>query len=75
MNCPKCKTEMDDLGTRFVCPECEYDSCFGHETMPKADSDGNCAACRYFSDEYLACAAPDDVECDTKPERRYGEAP
>ena len=34
----------------------------------KADSDGNCAACDYFSDEHVACAAPDDVECDAKPE-------
>ena len=38
------------------------------KVKPKADSDGNCAACDYFSDEHVACAAPDDVECDAKPE-------
>ena len=38
------------------------------KVKPKADSDGNCAACDYFSDEHVACDAPDDVECDAKPE-------
>ena len=43
------------------------------KVKPKADSDGNCAACHYFSDEYVACAAPDDVECFCKPEKGADE--
>jgi len=33
--CPKCGSEMEDVGTRFICPKCGYDSCFGHEEKVK----------------------------------------
>jgi len=58
MNCPKCDIEMEDVVTRFICPKCGYDSCFGngHEVMncPECGSENtglediDCGECGYY---------------------------
>ena len=37
MICPMCGQEMDDVSTRFICPKCGYDSCFGCESKSTPD--------------------------------------